>query len=111
MESLGTEFYMDGGRPGGASSRLRAALDREAARRATRDPENTPHRPSTIKYRTHADPIGLASIRERAWLVPKGPFIAMGRLALALAGIAGLLLLGLLAAAGVALVQLHFPVH
>ena len=50
-------------------------------------------------------------MRQRAWLIPKGPFVAVGRLALALAGITGLVLLGLLLAAAVAMVQLHFQGH
>ncbi|WP_413249974.1 hypothetical protein [Sinomonas flava] len=40
-------------------------------------------------------------------MIPKGPFIAAGRLVLALAGMLGVVALGLLLAAAVALVQMH----
>lgn len=62
-----------------------------------------------------AEPTGLAaagadpmiSVRQRAWLIPKGPFIALWRLAVALVGIAGVVLLALLLAGGLALVQMQ----
>lgn len=89
------------------SARLRAALDREAARRSARQVE-VPFAADTPLLAGTPD---LAAVRQRAWLIPKGPFVAVGRLALALAGISGLVLLGLLLAAAVAMVQLHFQGH
>ena len=48
-----------------------------------------------------------AALHRKAWMIPKGPFIAAGRLVLALAGMLGVVALGLLLAAAVALVQMH----
>jgi hypothetical protein len=48
-----------------------------------------------------------AALHRKAWMIPKEPFIAAGRLVLALAGMLGVVALGLLLAAAVALVQMH----
>jgi hypothetical protein len=105
MDSSGRGASSEGRNVSGESARLRAALNREAARRPMRQ---HPAMPLAAEPQLLAGVPDLAAVRRRAWLIPKGPFVAMGRLALALVGISGVLLLGLLLAAAVALVQMHF---
>lgn len=105
MDSAGRGAFVEGGAPAGIeSARLRAAMDRQAARRSAIRPVGHPlvGEPAVL-----AGTPDLTAVRRKAWLIPKEPFVAAGRLALALIGISGLVLLGLLLASAVALLQMH----
>lgn len=106
MQSSVSSAYAEMPAMGGEAARLRAALGRQAARRAPRPTtvpltETVPVAPAPTVY-------DLAAVRQRAWLLPKEPFVAVWRLLVGLAGIAAILGIALLLDAGIATVQLSF---